>query len=195
MAACAIGAPQAKGAKSRIDADEDTTNLESSMPLTLEEALANPETRPLIVNDAVTVLGHEVERKTGLTGIALRAGYSFASKLNNGRLIPLAVDGLLDPFAAALQPLHTAHLEEGGSAGFGDYLVRHKEEASNALLAITDQRADRHDNVALVAAYRKLRSMAVRHVQEALPAVGGLVDRYTTGSSAQAADDSADEEA
>lgn len=149
------------------------------MSRSLEEALGEADVRPNIVNDTVRVIDQEVERKSGITGMALRAGYAFVSKLQGGQMVPKAVDGLLDEFASAIQPLHAAYQEQGGTGGFGPFLVARKAEASNALLAITDKRAERHDNRALVSAYRKLRPTAIRHVEEALPAVGGLIDRYT----------------
>ena len=144
----------------------------------LVEVIQDPVVRPRVVEDACRLIDEEVDRKGGVGGFALKQGYKLVRKLKGGRMIPDAVNHLLDEFAGAIEPLHAEHREAGGQ-GFDAFLRQHEDRAANALLAITDRRAERSDNRVLVATYRKLRPSAVGHVREALPGVGRMVDRYT----------------
>jgi hypothetical protein len=47
-----------------------------------------------------------------------------------------------------------------------------------ALLAITDERGRNSGRPVIVKAYNTVRGSAAKHVKAALPAVGGLVERY-----------------
>ena len=49
---------------------------------------------------------------------------------------------------------------------------------SEALLAITDERAKGSGRPTIVKAYNTVRGGAVKHVKAALPAVGALVQKY-----------------
>jgi len=91
--------------------------------------------------------------------------------------IRAVLDGLLDDFLDALQPFHDAWSAQGPGA-FGAYLVSHGEAVANALLAITDIRADRTKFKAAEKTYRKLRPTAIEQVVQSMPALGDLADRH-----------------
>ena len=57
-------------------------------------------------------------------------------------------------------------------------------EVAEALLAITDERAQRAKNQALKRAYEKLRRTAKKHVEAAVPRIGRLVDKYDQAAAA-----------
>jgi hypothetical protein len=61
---------------------------------------------------------------------------------------------------------------------FGDYLAKQEDEVCEALLAITDERGRNSGRPVIVKAYNTVRGSAAKHVKAALPAVGGLVERY-----------------
>ena len=133
--------------------------------------------RDIVVSDTVKLIDNEVANKSGVTGLALKGGYKVVKKLKNGRMIEVAAEGLLDDFASALNPIYN-EFEDDDEASFSRYLAERSEEAANALLSITDSRAERADNKVLVKTYKKLRPTAKKHVVDALPGVGRLIDTH-----------------
>ena len=79
--------------------------------------------------------------------------------------------------AEKLQP----YWDDFGTAGggvFGDYLAKRGEEASEALLTITDARAEASNRPVIVKAYKSVRGSAAKNVQAALPDLGALIQKY-----------------
>jgi hypothetical protein len=134
--------------------------------------------RDIVIDDTVKLIDEEVKSKGGLSGMALKGGYKVVKRLKGGRMIEEAVDGLLDEFSEALDPLYEDFLEQDTPKTFERYLERHDNEATDALLSITDSRAKRADNKVLKKTYNKLRGQAEKHVKQALPGVGRLIDEH-----------------
>jgi hypothetical protein len=134
--------------------------------------------RDIVIDDTVSLIDNEVKSKSGLSGMALKGGYKVVKRLKGGRMIEEAVDGLLDEFTEALDPLYEDFLEQDSPRTFEKYLSRHKADATDALLGITDSRAKRADNKVLKKTYNKLRGQAEKHVKQALPGVGRLIDEH-----------------
>lgn len=143
----------------------------------LKEKLGEVD-RQAVIADTVRLIDDEVGRKSGLSGAALKAGYKAVKKLKGGRMIDKAVDMLLDDFTEALSPLHDDFRAQDEIAGFDSYLKRHGGAASDALLAITDGKVERADNRLIRSTYKRLRGQAEKHVIEALPGVGRMIDRH-----------------
>ena len=93
-------------------------------------------------------------------------------------MIEKAVDHLLDEFTEALAPLHESYREQDSVQGFDKYLSKNDKQASDALLAITDARVDSAENKLVAKTYKTLRGQAEKHVKDALPGVGRLIDKY-----------------
>lgn len=147
----------------------------------LKEALKEAD-RARVIEDVVALIDSEVRSKSGLTGVALKGGYKVVKKLKGGRMIHLAADALLDAFTDAIEPIHQ-EFRDGASGGtFEVFLAKNESRASNALLGITDKRAEKSDHKVLRKTYGKLRPQADKHVRAALPGVGRLADRYTAES-------------
>lgn len=146
----------------------------------LPAILTQPGRRPVIVEECVALIADEVARKQGVSGFAVRQAFGLVRRLQNGRLIHNAVDGLLDEFAAAVDPFYQHYLAEDPATRppFDDYLAA-CDGAPEALLAITDRRRQRIRNAALIRGYDALRPAALRHVGEAVPAIGRLIARHT----------------
>lgn len=134
--------------------------------------------REIIVADVVQLIDEEVESKSGFTGMALKTGYNAVKKLRNGRMIEDAADELLDDFSRALSPMYEEYLESDHPETFEEYLANHEDRATQALLSITDDRAEEADNAFLSKTYNKLRGQAEKHVTQALPRVGRLIDKH-----------------
>ncbi len=145
----------------------------------MKEALMAAD-RKTLVNDVVKLIDEEVARKKGVTGLALKGGYRVVKKLKSGRMIQLAVGHLLDDFTDAIEPIH-AEFREKGDGSFVNWLRKHEGDAANALLGITDRRAHEAEQAVLKKTYSKLRPQAERHVRDALPGLGRLIEQYTAG--------------
>lgn len=143
----------------------------------LEDQLQQKD-RKVIIEDTVLLIDSEVASKSGLSGKLLQAGYKAVKSLKNGRMIDKAVDMLLDDFTAALAPLHEDFREQEKTDDFGTYLSAHKERATDALLKITDDRAEKAEQKLIRSTYKKLRGQAEKHVHAALPGVGRLIDKH-----------------
>ena len=146
----------------------------------LTEQLANVD-RSDVIRDTETLIDEEVARKSGVTGLALKGGYKVVKKLKGGRMISFAIDKLLDDFTEALDPVYTSFLDSDETT-FEKYIGGHTDTAADALLDITDKRAERAENRVIQKTYSKLRGTAKNHVVEALPGVGRLIDRHVPRS-------------
>ena len=147
------------------------------MPVsTLETILTDPARRPAVVADLNELVGQEVKDKSGMSGAAVKLGFQTVSKVRPG-VVPAAVDRMLPQFAGALEPFYTAYKAAPG-AGFGTFLAGRPGEAADALLAVTDRRAENSSSDALRKAYGKLRPNARKNVEEALPRLGALIEKH-----------------
>jgi hypothetical protein len=134
--------------------------------------------RTAVINDVVALIDGEVQNKSGLSGVALKGGYSVVKRLKGGRMIHEAADALLDPFAEALEPLYAEYLADPDAKTFEAFLSGRRSEAAQALLGITDAKVKRAEKKVIIKTYAKLRGQAEKHVLEAIPGTGRLIDKY-----------------
>jgi hypothetical protein len=87
------------------------------------------------------------------------------------------IEQLLPKMADALEP-YWADFTATDGGRFGDYLAKRDDEVAEALLAVTDERGRNSGRPIIVKAYNTVRGSAAKHVKAALPAVGGLVQKY-----------------
>ncbi|MEJ3656799.1 hypothetical protein WEH80_27950 [Actinomycetes bacterium KLBMP 9759] len=146
------------------------------MTQTLKDILLDPARRPVVVSDLQELVGQEVSSKGGVSGAVIKTGYAAVNKLKPGA-VPNAVDRMLDQFADALQPFYADYRNTGGS-DFGSYLAARPADAANALLSVTDQRAETTSSDAMKKTYSKLRPHGQKNVEEALPRLGALIDKH-----------------
>lgn len=149
------------------------------MTQTLNDILLNPAKRPGVVTDLNALVGQEVSAKSGVSGAAVKLGYATVTKLKPG-VVPAAVDKMLPGFTTALEPFY-AEYKAGAGTDFGAFLAGRPEQAAEALLSVTDDRAQYSSSEALKKAYTKLRPNARRNVEEALPRLGTLIDKHAAG--------------
>lgn len=138
--------------------------------------LTAPDARPAVVADACTLLDHEVASASGLSGMAIRTAYRVLTGIRPG-MVRGAVDGLLDPFADQLDPFYQQHLTTG--APLSDILTAQRTSMAEALLSITDDRAERTSQVTLRRAYQRVRGSARGYVEAAAPGIAALIDAHT----------------
>lgn len=137
----------------------------------LPEILTSPQNRPAAVQTLSGVVEEEVQSKSGVGGMALKAGFAAAAKIRPD-LVSRAVDRMLPEFASKLDPCW----QERGEQPFGEYLRAHGESVPDALLAVTDERLANPNHAALSKVYNALRPKARAHVAEALPRLGAAIE-------------------
>ena len=146
------------------------------MAATLQEILLTPDTQPQVTADCLTLIKQEVSAKSGVSGTAVKLAYKTVNAFASGYLQSM-VENLLPDMIAKLEP-YWADFNASGASGFGDYLAKRGDEVSDALLSVTDARAQTSERPTILKAYRTVRGGAAKHVRAALPAVGALVQKY-----------------
>lgn len=146
------------------------------MAVTLHEMLLAPQVKPQVVADCEKLIDNEVSDMSGISGTAVKLAYRTVKTFSSGH-IHYMVETLLPRMADVLQP-YWADFDAGGGGSFGDYLAKHEDEVSEALLSITDERGRNSSRATIVKAYNTVRGGATKHVKAALPQVGALVQKY-----------------
>ena len=142
---------------------------------TLLEMFGAQPKRGMVIADCVTLIDQEVGDKGGISGIAIKTGYKVVKSFKPG-FTAEAVDGFLDEFAKALQPIVDDARTE--SRPISTVFSANPGRVAEALLAITDARAQRSRLAAIKATYERLRGVAKKNVEEAVPRVGRLIEKH-----------------
>jgi hypothetical protein len=143
----------------------------------LLEQLGGGDTRGKVIDDACHVLDQEVADKSGITGLAIKGAYKVVQGVKPG-FVREVVDALLDDFLRALDPLYQESITKQRPAG--GYLRENSSRAADALLAVTDKRAQDAKRQMIRSAYEKLRPMAKKQVEGAMPRLGDLLERHAS---------------
>jgi hypothetical protein len=133
---------------------------------TLPELLGGPAKREALVTDSLRVLDAEVDDKGGLSGIAIKTAYKIVKGISPD-FLQKVVNFLLDDFLKALDPLYQEAVSGGKDPRA--YLTQNPGRVADALLAITDARAQKSTNQVVKKTYEKLRDGAKKHVEAAVP--------------------------
>jgi hypothetical protein len=141
----------------------------------LKETLTTPGKRKEVIADCATVIDEEVAAKGGFSGLAVKAAYATVKAIKPG-FVPHAVDDLLDEFAEKLDPFYGQ--AQGAGQPIDAYLTGHAGEVAEALLGVTDGRAQRSKSGTVRKAYEKLRPSGKKHVMEAMPRVARLIKKH-----------------
>ncbi len=150
--------------------------VDSAAMSTLNEILLAPGNRSKVIGDCVRLIDEEVDSKGGLTGLAVKGAYALVKAVKPG-FVSEAVDGMLDDFVRRLEPFHAA--AQAKNEPVGPSMNARAGEVAEALLAISDERAQRSKNGGLKKAYEKLRPTGKKHVEAAVPRIGRLIAKYT----------------
>ena len=143
---------------------------------TLQDILLTPENKPHVIDDCLTLIDQEVKGKSGVSGTAVKLAYKTANAFASGYLRGM-VELLAPDMIIELEPFW-ADFAASGAGDFGDYLVKHGDAVSEALLSVTDRRAETSTRPTILKAYKTVRGGASKHVTAALPALGALVQKY-----------------
>ncbi|MBO0820875.1 MAG: hypothetical protein J2P26_08515 [Nocardiopsaceae bacterium] len=145
---------------------------------TLSEKLLRQDNFPNVVADVKGLVDQELASKSGVSAAAMKVAYKAVTAFAPG-YYDSAVTNMLPSFVQQLDP-YWAHFVNSGGSSFGDYLAKNGEAVSESLLSVTDRLAGTSSKGAVVRAYKTVRGGAGRHITEALPNLGDLVQRYMT---------------
>ncbi len=143
----------------------------------LTEVLADPSKKTVIVDECVELIDAEVGDKGGISGLAIKAGYGVVKGIKPG-FVKHVVSDLLPDFASALTPFFDEAKSKGQA--LSTYFQANSSRVADALLAITDSKAQRSKSGAVKGTYEKLRSTAKKNVEAAIPRLGKLVEKHTS---------------
>lgn len=143
---------------------------------TLAEIAADPTRRSALIQDIAQLIDAQVAGVKGISGMAIRTGYKVVASLKGGRMIPSAIQFLLNDFCAALDPF-VAKASVGSSPDLVAAWRGQEREVSQALLAITDAKA-KNASPLLQGPYKKLRGFGEAQVAAAVPDIARVLQRY-----------------
>ena len=141
---------------------------------TLTEILISDAKRTAVIDDCCELIDAEVAHKSGLAGLAIKAGYGAVKGIKPGFIRQVVTD-LLPEFSTALDPIFQEAKTQ--SKPVGEYLVANCSRAADALLGITDAKAQRSKSTLIKGTYEKLRASAKKNVEAAIPRVGALLQK------------------
>jgi len=145
--------------------------------LTLPEVLTSEAKKPRVVEDCCALIDAEVKDKGGISGLAIKAGYGAVKGVKPG-FVKNVVSDLLPEFARALDPLY----QEAQTSGqpIGAFFASRSDRVAEALLAITDAKAQKSKNGLVKGTYEKLRGSAKKNVEAAVPRLGKMLESHTS---------------
>ena len=115
-----------------------------------------------------------MSRKSGLGGLVIKAGYKTVKGIKPG-FIRKVVSSLLDEWTQQLDPIW----EEGAAEGSApDHLKAQRGRVAEALLSVTDAKAQDAKSGLVAKTYKKLRPTAKEHVEQAVPGLADLLSRH-----------------
>jgi hypothetical protein len=138
--------------------------------------LLTETTRPVLIRDCVDLVDGEVRSKSGVSGFAIKAAYKTVKAVKPG-IIKDVVSVLVDDFVTQLEPTYQAFSDADGG-DIRTHVKRNAADIANALLVITDRRAEKSRHRTLVKAYKKLRPKGRNHVIEAMPGIGKMLAKH-----------------
>lgn len=139
----------------------------------LKTLLETPDTRKQVIADCCDLIDAEVKTK----GLIVKGAYKVVKAIKPG-VIPQSVDGLLDDFVGKMQPFYERYQEDGEQGTLSDYFRARSTDLAEALLTVTDERANRSSHKTMVKAYKKLRPKGKEHVALAAPGIGRVLDKH-----------------
>lgn len=144
--------------------------------MSLADILTDASRKNAVIDDCLDILEKEVADKSGLSGMAVKAGYKAVKGFKPG-FVRNVIHDLLPEFAAALDPIAAEATSQDRSVSA--HLMANSGRVADALLAITDKKAERSKNKLVKGTYEKLRGTAKKNVEQAVPRLGALIEKYS----------------
>lgn len=149
----------------------------SDSAMSLSSVLNDEAKKPVVVEDCCELIDQEVADKSGISGLAIKAGYKAVKGVKPGFVKQVVVD-LLPEFTAALDPIYDE--AKAGSKPVSDFFVSNSARVADALLAITDAKAAKSKSGVVKGTYDKLRGTAKKNVEAAVPRLGKMIEKHAS---------------
>jgi hypothetical protein len=143
--------------------------------MSLVDALTGEAKKKDVVRDCCELIDAEVKDKGGISGLAIKAGYGTVKGIKPG-FVEKAVEDLLPEFAKALDPIYEDAKSQNKPVG--EFFASNATRVADALLTITDKKAQGAKSGVAKGAYEKLRGSAKKNVEEAVPRLAKLLERH-----------------
>lgn len=144
-------------------------------PMSLSEALQDPELHAAVAADAVAEAEAAVAARTGLRGVTAQLGLATINQLRPG-FLERHVHAMLPDMAKAIEPYWRAGVSEGDPTR---HLEANANDVTAALLAVTDDYVEQASDAKAIGVYHQLRPRAPRRIAEQMPRIAGFVERHT----------------
>jgi hypothetical protein len=141
----------------------------------LTETLTSEAKKNAVVDDCLALIDAEVADRGGLTGLAIKAGYKTVQGIKPG-FVKQVVSDLLPEFAKALEPLWAEAHAKG--ANLRQHFDANAPRVADALLGITDEKANRSKSSMVKGTYEKLRGTAKKNVEAAVPRLAAMIEKH-----------------
>lgn len=141
----------------------------------LVDGLSDSNKKNMVVSDCTKLLDTQVASMSGVSGLALKAGYA-AIKGIAPSYCAEAIERLLPTSLAALDPIWHEGVQTGDPV---EHLTQNRSRTADALLSVTDTRIEKSSNTTVKGVYGKLRNSAKKHVEDAVPGLAKIIDNYT----------------
>lgn len=141
----------------------------------LSDELLNPNKKAMVVADCCTMIDEQATSRQGLSGLAVKTAYSAMKGIKPG-FIAYAVEQLLPQSLTALDPIWSEGVQKGDPVG---YLDANRSRTADALLGVTDERVKNARSSIVRGSYKKLRGSAKSYVEDAVPHLARVIDKYT----------------
>ncbi|WP_394844317.1 hypothetical protein LZC95_45605 [Pendulispora brunnea] len=142
----------------------------------LPEVLTSEAKKPAVVDDCLALIDAEVADKSGISGLAIKAGYAAVKGVKPGFIKQVVAD-LLPEFADALDPLYQQAQTENKPVA--TFFENNTSKVADALLAITDAKAQKSKSGVVKGTYDKLRGSAKKNVEAAVPRLGKMIEKHS----------------
>jgi hypothetical protein len=144
---------------------------------TLTEVLTSDTKKAAVVEDCCSLIDEEVADKGGLSGLAIKAGYGAVKGVKPG-FVKQVVTDLLPEFARVLEPMYAE--AKSSDRPVGAFFASNGGRVADALLSITDAKAQKSQSGVVKGAYERLRGTAKKNVEAAVPRLGKLIERHAS---------------
>jgi hypothetical protein len=133
-------------------------------------ALLGPTAFLNLVKELTLVVEHEVEKKSGVAGFMIKSAFKVLNSIKPA-MIEQSITDLLPDFIKAFNQIYLDFEKSPLAGDLVKYMTLHQKKIADALLAVTDDKANVGKHKLLIETYKKLRPLAQEQVANALPAI------------------------
>ena len=144
----------------------------------LQEMVKNPEMYQSVLRDSARVLDEEVGKKSGISGLAIKAAYKLLKSLKQGKALQKVLEVLMPEFINKLDPHFQRYQAEGKGKSWSQFISPLYDALADDFLAVTDAKAAASDSAKVRKTYEKLRPKARKEVVASMPALAKMMEKY-----------------